>query len=222
MCFEPGASGRPFRLNMEVGARCTCGFSSGSEQVYGVGSGGRAWRNTTSLKGSPGRWQSANASMGKAPLGGEATGPNPTDRGKKGVKRHVLTDGRGVPLSLVVTGANVHDQKGLAPLLAGIVAKRPKPRKYKPQTMCLDKGYDTQPCRHAIERRGYRDGIKSRGIERQEKRNNPNKRARRWVVERTHLALRIGVRFWLDTSGRRATILAFTSYRSSDCRPAHR
>lgn len=30
------------------------------------------------------RWQAADAAMGKAPLGGEATGPNPTDRGKKG------------------------------------------------------------------------------------------------------------------------------------------
>ncbi len=186
MCFEPGASGRPFRLNMEVGARCTCGFSSGSEQVYGVGSGGRAWRNTTSLKGSPGVGSPLTRPWGKPRLVVKQRGRIRRTGGKKGVKRHVLTDGRGVPLSLVVTGANVHDQKGLAPLLAGIVAKRPKPRKYKPQTMCLDKGYDTQPCRHAIERRGYRDGIKSRGIERQEKRNNPNKRARRWVVERTH------------------------------------
>ena len=29
--------------------------------------------------------------MTKAPLGGEKTGPNPTDRGKGGVKRSVLT-----------------------------------------------------------------------------------------------------------------------------------
>lgn len=41
---------------------------------------------------------------------GGGTGPNPTDRPKLGVKRHVLTDGRGVPLSVVTTPANVYDK----------------------------------------------------------------------------------------------------------------
>lgn len=102
------------------------------------------------------------------------------------MKRHVLTDGRGVPLSLAVTGANVHDQKGLKALLDGIAIWRPWPRKYKPQTLCLDKGYDSAACREEIAGRGYRDGTKSRGTERKEKRLNPAKQARRWVVERTH------------------------------------
>lgn len=35
------------------------------------------------LKGIAWRWQSADGAMNKSPLGGEATGPNPTDRGKK-------------------------------------------------------------------------------------------------------------------------------------------
>ena len=40
------------------------------------------------------------------------TGPNPTDRGKLGTKRHhVLTDGQGIPLSVVITAANTHDMK---------------------------------------------------------------------------------------------------------------
>ena len=37
---------------------------------------------------------------------GDSTGPNPTDRGKLGTKRHILTDQRGTPLSAVITGAN--------------------------------------------------------------------------------------------------------------------
>ena len=37
---------------------------------------------------------------------GEKTGRNPTDRGKRGVKRSVLTDGSGIPLSVVIDGAN--------------------------------------------------------------------------------------------------------------------
>ncbi len=37
------------------------------------------------------------------------TGPNPTDRAKSGVKLHVLTDERGIPLSAGITAANVND-----------------------------------------------------------------------------------------------------------------
>ena len=33
-------------------------------------------------------WQSIDGAITKAPLGGESTGANPTDRGKKGIKRH--------------------------------------------------------------------------------------------------------------------------------------
>jgi putative transposase len=36
------------------------------------------------LKGIEWEWLSCDGLMGKAPLGGEATGPNPTDRAKKG------------------------------------------------------------------------------------------------------------------------------------------
>ncbi len=57
------------------------------------------------------QWQSLDASITKAPLGQEQTGRNPTDRGKLGTKRHMLFDGRGVPLALVLSGANRHDQK---------------------------------------------------------------------------------------------------------------
>jgi len=48
--------------------------------------------------------------MTKAPLGGEGTGRNPTDRGKSGTKRSLLTDGNGIPLSVTVDGANRHDK----------------------------------------------------------------------------------------------------------------
>ncbi|GKQ68988.1 hypothetical protein KAM344_41530 [Aeromonas caviae] len=45
------------------------------------------------------------------------TARNPTDRGKQGVKRSLLTDGNGLPLSLAVTGANTHDIKLVADTL---------------------------------------------------------------------------------------------------------
>jgi Transposase DDE domain len=41
--------------------------------------------------------------------GGEKTGKNPTDRGKPGSKRHLVSDKGGVPLAVVLTAANIHD-----------------------------------------------------------------------------------------------------------------
>lgn len=42
----------------------------------------------------------------KAPLALEAVGTKPTDRGKIGTKRSVLTDENGLPLAVVLSGAN--------------------------------------------------------------------------------------------------------------------
>ena len=66
--------------------------------------------------------------MGKAPRGGGKTGPNPTDRGKRGVKRSLLTDGRGVPLGAVIDGANRNDHKLMRQTLEAIpVGARSQP-----------------------------------------------------------------------------------------------
>jgi putative transposase len=56
-------------------------------------------------------WLSMDGAMVKAPLDVEKTGPNPTDRGKSGVKRSVLTEGHGVPIGLTIEGANRHDMR---------------------------------------------------------------------------------------------------------------
>ena len=54
-------------------------------------------------------WQSLDGAIIPAPLGGTQTGPNPTDRGKCGSKRHILVDQRGVPLALTIVAANRQD-----------------------------------------------------------------------------------------------------------------
>ena len=69
--------------------------------------------------------------MYKGTFRGEMTGPNPTDRGKLGTKRHVLTDGQGIPLSVVVTTANTHDMKAAINTLDNIVVKRPSSKIYR-------------------------------------------------------------------------------------------
>lgn len=45
------------------------------------------------LRGIDWAWLSMDGCMTKAPLGGGKTGRNPTDRGKRGVKRSLLTEG---------------------------------------------------------------------------------------------------------------------------------
>jgi transposase len=42
----------------------------------------------------------------RAVYAGDQTGPNPTDRAKRGSKRHLICDGQGVPLAVRLTGAN--------------------------------------------------------------------------------------------------------------------
>ena len=66
--------------------------------------------------------------------GGDLIGPNPTDRGKAGIKRSLLVDGQGGPLSITVAGANVHDAKLLEATLDAIVVERPQPTEVGPNT----------------------------------------------------------------------------------------
>ena len=69
---------------------------------------------------------------------GDLTGRNPTDRGKRGVKRHILTDAHGVPLAAIITGANVFDGKMLEATLDATVLRGPRgPR--RPQHLCLER-----------------------------------------------------------------------------------
>lgn len=106
------------------------------------------------LKGIAWKWQAADGAMTKAPLGGEKTGPNPTDRGKGGTKRSLLVDERGVPLGVVVSGANTPDGRLLDATVASIPVERPA-RQETPQPLCLDKGYSGTPSEAAASEHGY-------------------------------------------------------------------
>ena len=115
---------------------------------------------------------------------GKKTGKNPTDRGKLGVKRSVLTDGHGMPIGLAVAGANVHDQKLVEATLDSIPVRRPRPSRRRKQHLCGDKGYDAAAVRRSARRRRYTPHIRSRGEEHIQCRRGH--KARRWVVERVH------------------------------------
>lgn len=127
-----------------------------------------------------------DGAMTKSPLGGQATGKNPTDRAKLGTKRSLLTDGRGVPLGLEVSGANTHDKRLVEATLESIPIDRPRPTAESDQHMCLDKGYDYPDVRELVNAYGYTAHIPARGQEPTARKKMPCYRARRWVVERTH------------------------------------
>jgi len=97
------------------------------------------------MEGIAGDWQSVDGAMVKAPLAIECVGANPADRGKKGRKRSLLVDGRGVPLSPVASGANVHDGKLLEATIDGVVRARPAPTRRRRQHRCADAGYKGTP-----------------------------------------------------------------------------
>jgi putative transposase len=69
-------------------------------------------------------WLAMDGALTKAPLGGKKVGKKPTDRGKTGPKRSVLTDGWGVPRGVAVDGANRHDYKMARETLENIAVER--------------------------------------------------------------------------------------------------
>ena len=122
---------------------------------------------------------------GQGPFWGDLIGPNPTDRGKNGVKRSLLVEAAGGPLSVVVAGANIRDDKLLGATLDAVVLERPEPTEEAPQHLCLDKGYDNRPTRELVEERSYVPHIRRIGEEKLDEAGEKRYPARRWVVERT-------------------------------------
>jgi putative transposase len=132
------------------------------------------------------RWQSVDGAMTKAPLGGESTGKNPTDRGKTGTKRSLLTDAAGVPTGLAVGGANVHDIRLLRSTLSDAQMRVRGINSGVKEHLCMDKGYDSASVRGMVQNLfDYIPHVRARGEEKKSRRNG-RQRAWRWVVERTH------------------------------------
>jgi transposase len=114
--------------------------------------------------------------------GGERTGPSPVDRRKAGSKHFVVTDGGGVPLAATVTAGNVPDVKGLEAAVDAVPPVRGKPGrpKRRPRELYADRGFDSDPHRAALRRRGIRPRIARRGEP-----HGSGLGVFRWVGERT-------------------------------------
>lgn len=137
-----------------------------------------------------------DSSSVRAVGGGEKTGPNPTDRGKPGSKHHILTDAQGIPLNVILTGANRHDVTQLLPLIdkAPAVAGKPGHPRQHPDSIYGDRAYDSEPHRTELRRRGITPFLAKRNTE-----HGSGLGVYRWVAERTvswfHQFRRLRIRF---------------------------
>jgi hypothetical protein len=115
---------------------------------------------------------------------GKGTGPNPTDRGKRGWKWSVACDRHGIPVGWTIDGANRHDVRLLEPTLADVAAGG---LLVDIGTLHLDRGYDSGAVRRWLADAGIVDvniqlrGTKVPGVKRQ-----PVRLGLRWIVEATN------------------------------------
>ncbi|OSY49042.1 Transposase DDE domain protein [Streptomyces fradiae ATCC 10745 = DSM 40063] len=169
------------RCSVRAGRRSTGASPNGPEPASGPGSTVSFSTNSVPAASWTGRGALSTPSASR-PQGGPLTGPNPTDRGKLGSKTHLITDRNGLPLSLGISGANMHDSQGLEPLVRGIppIRSRRGPRRRRPAKLHADKGYDYDHLRRWLRKRGIRHRIARRGIESSQRLGR-----HRWVVERT-------------------------------------
>ena len=118
----------------------------------------------------------------RAVCGGAKTGPNPTDRAKRGSKRHLICDGQGVPLAVRLTGANRHDSKEALPLIDAIPplqGERGRPR-CRPDCILGDRAYDVEAIRQVLRTRHILPMLATRRTT-----HGSGLGRWRWVVERT-------------------------------------
>ena len=124
----------------------------------------------------------------RAKRGGDLTGPNPTDRAKRGTKYHVAVDGDGVPVACAATAANVNDTLVFERLFLAAFAVMARIR-----TVFADKGYDAEHHRDLCRAFGAKPCIHKRGRPHGSglgKRRWPVERSLAWILENRRLALR--------------------------------
>jgi transposase len=124
----------------------------------------------------------------RAERGGDLTGPDPTDRGKRGTKYHIATTGDGVPVACAATAANVNDTLLFERLFLtafAVVARI--------ATVFADKGYDAEPHRELCRAFGAEPCLHKRGRTRGSGVGRwrwPVERSNAWLLENKRLALR--------------------------------
>ena len=109
-------------------------------------------------------------------------------------KVHLACDGKGRPLSVVITPGQRHDSTQLGPVLDGIRVPRASGRpRTRPDLVIADKGYSYPRCRQALRKRQIKHIIPERRDQRARRATQPGRPlafdqtiySRRNVVERS-------------------------------------
>jgi putative transposase len=111
-------------------------------------------------------------------------GPNPTDRAKKGTKRSLLVDGRGVPTAVVIAAANVPDFLLLGDTFGAQQLEPPAAPQAPARVVCLDRGYHQKAVIELCQIFHVTPSVEARHEEAARLAADPVQRAKRWVVER--------------------------------------
>jgi transposase len=117
----------------------------------------------------------------RAVRGGEHTGPNPTDRAKNGCKRHLISDGHGLPLVVQIGPANRRDEQWLPCLLWWLWVVLRYGRRHRPAALLGDRGYGFPWSIALVLAWGIRSLLAERGSP-----HGSGLGHTRFVVERTH------------------------------------
>jgi transposase len=124
----------------------------------------------------------------RAKRGGDLTGPNPTDRAKRGTKYHLAVTGEGVPVACVATAANINATVLFERLFLAAFAVMARVR-----TVFADKGYDAERHRELCRAFGAEPRLHQRGRAHGSglgRKRWPVERGNAWVLENKRLALR--------------------------------
>jgi putative transposase len=95
-----------------------------------------------------------------------------------------MTKAHGIPLAIVIDGANRHDMKRVKQTLDHVQLNRPLPVSALPEGLCLGKGVDYDEVRALVAQFGFTAQIRSRGKEARQIKQEAGFRARRWAIER--------------------------------------
>ncbi|RWI71974.1 MAG: transposase [Mesorhizobium sp.] len=99
--------------------------------------------------------------------GGRHDRPEPDRSRQAGPKRHILVDRTGIPLAVVLTGANIHDSTALTAVVDAVrpVRQRRGRSRTRPDKLHADKGYDFDRRRNDLRARGITPRIARRGFD---------------------------------------------------------
>lgn len=114
--------------------------------------------------------------------GGDATGPSPVDRRKKGTKYTLLVDRDGVPLVIRAVPANRSDQLETLPTIVSFPTVGGKPGRPRalPRKLYADAGFDCEAMRSILRWLGIEPHLRHRQGD-----HGSHLGRVRWVVERT-------------------------------------